>query len=63
MRSTRRGLLLAAGAAALPMAATPAEDELAKIGRRLLAVLRGTGAARHVAETYLSEIGSVFGSV
>lgn len=59
MPATRRGFLLAAGAAALPMAAGPAEDELTTIGHRLLGLLSGTDAAHHVARTYLSEIGGL----
>jgi len=54
MPTTRRGFLVAAGIAALPITPAPADDALAALGRRLAGLLGGVASARHVAAVYLN---------
>jgi hypothetical protein len=57
MTATRRTLLLAVGALAMPFREVRAEDDLVMLGRRLAGLLNGPVAARHVATAYLGETG------
>jgi hypothetical protein len=57
MPTTRRGMLLAAGWAALPAGQAGENARLAELGRRLAGLLSGTHAARQIAAGYLAATG------